>query len=84
MEQIQVVEKISHSFIESWNDQNPTRRLDPELIKLLDYHFLLTFVAGLDGLAGYLLKELEKENFRSRSHTIGIRAVQELIKSYKP
>lgn len=89
MKQIQAVEKISQSFIESWNDSNPTERLNPELIKLVEYYFHLVFVAGLDGLAGYLLKDLESgfESKKAKSikgYNVGIRHMMNLIKEYNP
>lgn len=82
MKQIQAVESLTLSLIDDWNDSNPVERLNPELIKLIDYYLLLAYVAGTDGLGDYLLKILDKAS--ANHHMITIKYLNDMIKLYEP
>lgn len=41
-------ERLTHYFIEGWNDINPTERLNPKMIDLIQEHIRYAYVAGYD------------------------------------
>ena len=85
MKQINAIQKLEHSFIESWNDSNPIERLNPELINLVNTHLHYAFIAGLEGLSSYLIRDLDVMASKpQKCTTVGIRAMQELISTYTP
>ncbi len=84
MKQIRAVEELTLAFLDSWNDSNPTQRLSLELIKLIDYHFHLAFVAGCDGISEYIVKDLKKFNAIKNRNVVSINQTIELIERYEP
>jgi len=50
------------SLVESWNDNNPTEKLSPELIDLIGFHLNMAYMAGFDELSRKLLDEIVKND----------------------
>ena len=84
MKQIPAVKELILSFLEEWNDSNPTQKLNPDLIKLIEYYFHMAFVAGCDGISEYIVKDLKKCNTIKNRHVVSINQTIELIERYEP
>jgi len=41
-------DKLSESFLEEWNEQNPENKLDPDIIKKISNYLRIAYVAGWD------------------------------------
>ena len=48
MVEFKTKEKLTESFLEEWNEQNPEHKLDPDLIKKLSSYLRIAYVAGWD------------------------------------
>ena len=52
-------EKILISLIEVWNDNNPTERLNPDLIRIIDEHLKYAYTTGTEQMNKMIIKRLE-------------------------
>ncbi len=48
MVEFKTKERLTESFLEEWNDQNPEHKLDPDLIKKLSSYLRIAYVGGWD------------------------------------
>ena len=78
--------KTSHNLImallESWNDNNITDQLNPELINLITGTINMAYVCGADELSSMLLGKLETD--QSTCSQISREYIRGLIMHHQP
>ena len=85
MKQIETVNQLTIAFNESWNDSNPTERLNPELIDQVNTHFHYAFVAGLDAISERLLTYFKQyQSVSNQRNVISINDVRRMIEKFEP
>ena len=61
-------DKLLHCFIEHWNEMNPGKKLDPDLIDLLSEYLPAAYVAGWDDFR--IMVEGRLKNYTSTNANI--------------